>query len=105
DHGTSFGPFQLHQGGALPRGIPLGQAQAWAESPAGLNYALSRISSVAKGLHGAQAIQAIVSRFERPANIPGEVAGAEAAYGKGGGSSAPLAVVQRLLGGGAGGSA
>lgn len=100
DHGTSFGPFQLHEGGALPRGIPLGRAQAWAESPAGLNYALSRIASVARGLSGSQAINAIVSRFERPTNIPGEVAGALSDYGKGAGSSPAVAIAQALSGGG-----
>ena len=105
DHGTSFGPFQLHEGGALPRGIPLGQAQAWAESPAGLNYALSRIASVARGLSGRQAISAIVSRFEHPANIPGEIAGAESAYGGGLGSSPALSVLKQVTGGGGGSSA
>ena len=99
DHGTSFGPFQLHQGGELPRGIPLSQAQAWATSSAGLNYALSRIASVARGLSGAQAISAIVSRFERPANIPGEIAGAESAYGGGLGSSPALSVLKQVTGG------
>jgi cell wall-associated NlpC family hydrolase len=105
DHGTSFGPFQLHEGGALPSGIPLNRAQAWAESPAGINYALSRIKGVAGGLHGSQAVQAIVSRFERPANIAGEVAGAMRDYGAGGNSPA-LAVSQLIAGGGnAGGGA
>jgi len=99
DHGTSFGPFQLHEGGALPSGIPLNRAQAWAESPAGINYALSRIKGVAGGLRGAQAVQAIVSRFERPANIAGEVAGAMRDYGAGG-SSPALAVSQLIAGSG-----
>jgi hypothetical protein len=31
DHGTSFGPFQLHKGGALPSGIK--NPQQWANSP------------------------------------------------------------------------
>ena len=81
DQGTSFGPFQLHKGGALPQGIPLASAQEWAWSPAGLNYALSKIASVAGGLKGRAAVENIVRRFERPANPDREVAGALAAYG------------------------
>lgn len=100
DHGTSFGPFQLHQGGALPSGIPLSQAQSWAESPAGINYALNRINQVAHGLRGAQAISAISRGFERPANPSAEIAGAMSAYGKGVGSSPALAMTQLLSGGG-----
>jgi hypothetical protein len=46
-----------------------------------LNYALSRIASVAGGLHGANAISNIVRRFERPADPGSEVAGALASYG------------------------
>src|SRR5450759_3436661 len=83
DSGTSFGPFQLHVGGALPAG----KNQAWAESPAGINYAMQRIGSVAGGLKGAQAISAIVSRFERPANPSAEIARAMATYGGDIGSS------------------
>lgn len=98
DNGTSFGPFQMHEGGALPSGIPLNRAQSWAESPAGINYALSRINSVAHGLSGPSAVQAIVSRFERPANIPGEVAGALRDYGKGG--SSPALLMSKILSGG-----
>lgn len=79
DQGTSFGPWQLHEGGALPQGIA--NPQQWAWSPAGVTYALSRIANVAKGLHGSQAVNAIVSRFERPANPGKEIAGALAAYG------------------------
>lgn len=81
DQGTSFGPFQLHVGGAFPSGVR-GNRQAWAWSPVGLNYALSRIASVAGGLHGGEAINAIVRRFERPAAPDNEVAGALAAYGQ-----------------------
>lgn len=76
DQGTSFGPFQLHQGGALPKNISLKQGQAWAWSQEGIDYALSRIASVAGGQRGATAVANIVSRFERPANIPREIAGA-----------------------------
>jgi hypothetical protein len=107
DHGTSFGPFQLHEGGALPRGIAPGRAQAWATSPAGMNYALSRIASVARGLHGAQAISAISRRFERPADPSAEIAGAIRDYGRGAGSSPAVSAVGQLMasvgGGGSGG--
>lgn len=82
DAGTSFGPFQLHVGGALPSG----RGRSWAESRAGIDYALNQIAGVAKGLQGQAAINAIVRRFERPADPTGEVARAWAAYG-----SAPAA--------------
>jgi len=76
DNGTSFGPFQLHIGGALPAG----KDQAWAESPAGIDYAIQQIAKVAKGKTGADAINAIVSSFERPANPQNEIAGALSVY-------------------------
>ena len=83
DNGTSFGPWQLHQGGAYPSFAPqdAAGAQAWAWSPQGINYALGRINQVAGGLKGQQAVQSIVQNFERPANPSGEIAGAEQAYG------------------------
>jgi hypothetical protein len=81
DQGTSFGPFQLHRGGALPSGIPLSSAQQWAWSQQGLDYALANIARVAGGLRGAPAIAAISTRFERPADPSHEIAGAERAYG------------------------
>src|SRR5690242_7823081 len=58
DQGTSFGTFQLHRGGALPagRGLP------WADSPAGISYALNQIARVAGGLRGRAAVSAIVNR-------------------------------------------
>src|SRR5262249_53885432 len=91
DNGTSFGPFQLHYGGAYPSGAPRGAqaSQAWAWSPAGIDYALGRIAGVARGKTGANAVQAIVSGFERPANPGAEIAGALAAYGTGGAAPAP----------------
>lgn len=83
DQGTSFGPFQLHEGGAYPSTAPQSPqaAQEWAWSPAGIDYALSRIANVAGGLKGAPAIEAISTRFERPANPAAEIADAEAHYG------------------------
>jgi hypothetical protein len=88
DHGTSFGPFQLHAGGALPSG--LGNPQQWANSKAGISYALDRIAQVASGLHGRQAVAAISSRFERPADVPGEIAKASGRYGQFSGGKLPM---------------
>ena len=89
DNGTSFGPFQLHEGGALPAG----RGNAWANSPAGIQYAMQHIAGVARGLHGRAAVSAISSRFERPANVPAEIAKAMGRYGggipSGGGVSIP----------------
>ena len=70
DNGTSFGPWQLHKGGAYPSSAPQtpDAANAWAWSPAGVDYALSRMQSVAGGLKGRAAVRAIVYRFERPAD-------------------------------------
>lgn len=68
DRGTSFGPFQLHQGGALPAGLSGSSAATWANAKAGLNYALQKITAVAKGLVGMQAVDAIVTGFEKPAD-------------------------------------
>lgn len=87
DHGTSFGPFQMHEGGALPRGIS--NPQQWANSRAGIGYALDHINTVAHGLRGQAAVSAISSRFERPANVPGEISKAMSRYGSAGGGSAP----------------
>jgi cell wall-associated NlpC family hydrolase len=85
DQGTSFGPFQLHYGGAYPSSAPQGAAasQQWAWSPQGVNYALGRIGQVAGGLQGPAAVRAIVTSFERPANPSSEIAGALGALGQG----------------------
>jgi hypothetical protein len=74
DNGTSFGPWQLHQGGAYPSSAPQAPdaANAWAWSPAGVDYALGRMQSVAGGLRGRAAVRAIVYRFERPQNPAAE---------------------------------
>ena len=84
DSGTSFGPFQLHAGGALPSGQYTGPysaaTNAWAWSKQGIDYALQQIASVAQGLTGGNAISAIVTGFERPANAGPEIAGAQNTY-------------------------
>lgn len=83
DNGTSFGPFQLHYGGAYPSFAPqgAGASQAWATSAPGIDYALGRIANVAGGLKGLPAITAISTRFERPANPQAEIQDAAAHYG------------------------
>lgn len=85
DQGTSYGPFQLHEGGALPRG----QGAAFANSPAGVEYALQRMAaSGARGKQGQQAIEAIVRGFERPADPDSEIRRSLGYYGAAGGQSA-----------------
>jgi hypothetical protein len=97
DGGHAYGPFQLNNAGGVISSLYGGRVndpgvQQWAWSTPGIQYALSRIAGVAKGLHGSQAINAIVSRFERPANPGKEIAGALSAYG----SAPPAAGVQPL---------
>jgi hypothetical protein len=97
DGGHAYGPFQLNNAGGVITGThPAVNDQAtesWANSPAGIAFALDRIARVSHGLKGRAAINAIVSQFERPANIPREIAGASRAYGNyslgGGPLSAP----------------
>jgi hypothetical protein len=84
DSGTSFGPWQLHRGGALPKGIA--NPHQWAWSDAGLLYALSQIKKVAGNRVGQDAISAIVNRFERPAAPGAEIQRALNYYRRAGGS-------------------
>jgi cell wall-associated NlpC family hydrolase len=87
DQGTSFGPFQLHVGGALPKG----KGAAWAGSDAGILYAMQRMAqSGAKGLSGKAAVTAISSRFERPADVAGEIGKAMSFYGQDGSTPGPI---------------
>jgi len=87
DNGTSFGPFQLHKGGALPS---VANPQQFANSPQGYAYALDAIQKVAGGLKGQKAIAAIASKFERPADVQGEIAKASSRYGGAVGSGLPV---------------
>lgn len=91
DGGHAFGPWQLNNAGGVITGQFQGQTpdqiNKWAWSPTGINYALDRIQKVATGLHGQAAINAIVNQFERPANPGKEIAGALAAYSRGGSPS------------------
>lgn len=93
DQGTSFGPFQLHRGGALGT-----HDEAWANSPQGLIAAMGMMSRAgAKGRSGPDAAAYIVGpSFGRGANPASDEAKARAAYsraaaliGGGGSSSAP----------------
>jgi hypothetical protein len=91
DGGTSYGPFQLHRGGALPAN----EDAAWANSPAGVKYAMTRMAvSGAAGLRGLAAIRSIVTRFERPAAPGPEVQRSLGTYqgwsGSGGSLPAPV---------------
>lgn len=88
DSGTSFGPFQLHVGGAFPWNVDgkltanwtQQQRQDWAWSDAGFQYALNRIAGVAYGEHGQQAVHDIVYQFERPRDPGTEYSHASGAY-------------------------
>lgn len=95
DHNTSFGPFQLHRGGALPAG----KGRAWAESRAGITYALRKMSGVAAGLTGRAAVTNISRRFEHPANPAAEIADAMAHYGHVGGGGGSTGASRPLPGG------
>jgi hypothetical protein len=97
DQGTSHGPFQLRVGGANPyKGA---RAKQFANSPAGIDYAIRKMAeSGAKGLRGAQAVDAIVRKFERPADPDTSVANAVARLGKislKGGQPAPALSVRQ----------
>lgn len=84
DGGHAFGDFQLNNAGGVITGKFAGtpaQIEAWANSPQGINYALAGLAKVAANQTGDQAVNSIVSRFERPANIPKEIAGATGALG------------------------
>jgi cell wall-associated NlpC family hydrolase len=63
DQGTSFGPFQMHQGGALGS-----HSVGWAESPAALNERASEFSRL--GIHGGRGAAAL----QRPADPTGYAA-------------------------------
>jgi murein DD-endopeptidase MepM/ murein hydrolase activator NlpD len=81
DNQTSFGPWQLHRGGALPGGIA--NPQEWANSPAGINYALAAIkNAVGANATGPAAVARVVRDFERPAAqyVPGEIGKAQDTY-------------------------
>jgi hypothetical protein len=71
DGGHAFGPFQLNNAGGVLTNRP-GNHRQFAESKQGINWALDQMG-FARGLQGKAAINAIVRRFERPADPNGEV--------------------------------
>jgi cell wall-associated NlpC family hydrolase len=73
----------MNDAGGVLTGAPRNQHNnAWAWSNAGIAKWLDGVAAVARGLHGRAAVTAIASRYERPANIPAEIADAMAHYGK-----------------------
>ena len=102
DGGTSFGPWQLHVGGALPSG----KTAAWANSAAGVQYALRQMAaSGARGLRGQAAVSSIARNFERPADPGAEISTAMRYYQTPGfarGSAAAGAGGGGVVGGGGG---
>jgi hypothetical protein len=82
DNGHAFGPFQMNDaGGVLTGKFKSGaEAQKYAESAAGIEDAIKQIAAVAKGKTGKDAIEAIVTKFERSANQSKEIANALALY-------------------------
>ena len=84
DGGRSFGAFQLFEEGELPRhlvGKP-DRADAWAWSPAGIEHAIRRMAETgARGLRGPAAVEAIIRKFERPADPDSSVRNALGRYG------------------------
>lgn len=88
DGGHAFGPFQLNDAGGVLTGRA-GNHRGFAESPAGIDWALQQIAGVAKGLHGRAAVESIVRRFERPADPGSEITRALAAMSGFGGTPTP----------------
>ncbi len=83
DHGTSFGPFQAHIGGANPYSNPV-KAAAWANSPQGLIQMMGMMSRAgARGLKGEAAVRAIYAGFGKgtPTAIPKGIARYQEAVG------------------------
>lgn len=81
DKGTSFGPFQLHIGGALPAAHNA-DARAWASSAEGIDYALGQIATTLRGRRGEAGVAALVREFEQPAAqyVDPEIAKSVATY-------------------------
>lgn len=79
DNNSSFGPFQLHRGGALGS-----HDSAWANSPQGLDAAMGMMSRAgARGKTGPDAAAFIVGpAFGRGANPSRDQANARAQYGR-----------------------
>lgn len=80
DGGHAFGPFQLNNAGGVITGRP-GNHAAFANSPAGLEFALRLMGRSAAGLRGGSAVEAIIRKFERPADPDTSVRNALARLG------------------------
>lgn len=91
DGGTSFGPGQMHAGGALPSSVWAkgpAYAQQWANSPAGIDYLIAGIRrAVGTSTQGPAEIYAQVTNFEKPKDIPGEISASLQTYQAGGAPS------------------
>lgn len=90
DGGRSFGPWQLYEEGRLPQqfaGKPQ-EAHNWAWSQPGVEYALNGMDDYAAGLTGDAAIEALVRKFEIPADPDSQIAKAKGFYGGAGGGAA-----------------
>lgn len=91
DGGHAFGPGQMNDAGGVLTGAPAAHhSNKWAWSNAGINMWLNGIAHVASGLKGKAAVTAIAARYERPADVQGEISDAMAHYGRvamGGGAS------------------
>lgn len=73
DGGTSYGLFQLHRGGALGN-MSDAQARRYLDPRENTRFVLNAIRPlVHNGMDTRTAIDAIVRRFERPANPGGEI--------------------------------
>lgn len=85
DNGHAFGPNQENDAGGVLTGRFPGetpeQLNEWAWSPAGVQDSLSRVAAVSANMKGAPAVANIVSRYERPQDIPGEISRADASLG------------------------
>jgi hypothetical protein len=83
DGGHAFGPFQMNDAGGVLTGRFGSSAAraAYANSPQGVLEAMTAMSRVAKGMRGQAAINAIVRKYERPADPNTSVSRALARYG------------------------
>lgn len=92
DGGHAFGPGQFNDAGGVWTGRYPGltpqQKNSLAWAPAGLQELAAHVGSVASGLKGLPAIQAITTRFERPQNPQAEIQDAASRYGLSGGGTA-----------------
>lgn len=84
DGGHAFGPFQLNNAGGVLTGRP-GDHAKFANSPAGLEFALSGMAKAgAGGLTGRAAVERIINNYERPADKATSIRNALARLGGGG---------------------